>query len=88
MKHHFEIEIKPTQHLSSVFKNFCQNNWLIKYKSSQAWADLEEGGGRPPPQRFDPLPTQRVPLYTILKYIHFLFLGDGPQKFSKGANLY
>ena len=45
-------------------------------------ADLGGGGRTPSPRGSDHLPTQRMPLCTIFRY---LILADGPQNFSKGA---
>ena len=46
---------------------------------NKSGADLG-GGEAPPPQGFDPLPTQRVPLRTILRYP---FLMMDPKMFLK-----
>ena len=46
-----------------------------------AGADIEEGGL--PPQGFDPLPTQRVPLCTMLRYPYSV---TDPKKFLKAPS--
>ena len=45
---------------------------MLVYVCTHAGADLGGGGGdAPPPQVFDPLPTQRVPPFDTFSEIHF-----------------